>query len=57
MTVELQNPEAIAGIKALMERFGLTADQVVERVMLEMGTWVPLEVLGDPRHNDNKSEQ
>jgi hypothetical protein len=34
MTVELQNPEVIAEVEALMERFSLTADQVVERVML-----------------------
>jgi hypothetical protein len=57
MTVELQNSEVIAEVEALMERFSLTADQVVERVMLEMGTWVPTEVLGDPPRENNKSER
>ena len=42
MTVVLENPEAIAEIEELMARFGLSAEVVVERVILEAGVWMRL---------------
>ncbi len=31
-----------------MSRFGLTAGEVVERVMVDAGAWMPLEILAIP---------
>ena len=42
MTVTLDNPDAIAEIEELMARFGLSAEVVVERVILEAGVWIRL---------------
>ena len=46
MTVELDSPEVIAEIEALMARLGLSASEVVGRVILEAGAWMPMEALG-----------
>jgi hypothetical protein len=45
MNIEIKNPEAIAEIEELMERFDIPASVVVERVMVQMGSWVPIEIL------------
>lgn len=45
MTVTLQNPEAIAEIEQLMARFDLSAEGVLEAVILEAGAWMPMEIL------------
>ncbi|HEV2644994.1 MAG TPA: hypothetical protein VGU46_01375 [Acidobacteriaceae bacterium] len=45
MTIEITNPEAIAEIEELMERFNIPASLAVERVMVQMGGWVPTEIL------------
>jgi len=49
MTIELDSPEAVAEIEALMARFGLSAKDVVERVIVGAGVWMPMEALGDSR--------
>jgi hypothetical protein len=46
MTIDVTNPEAIAEIEGLMERFNISASLVVERVMVQMGGFVPTEILG-----------
>ena len=48
MTVTIENPEAIAEIEELMARFGLPAGVVVERLVLEAGSWMPMELLAHP---------
>jgi hypothetical protein len=48
MTISVENSEAVAEIEGLMARFELTADEVVERVILEAGTWMPMELLAYP---------
>ncbi|HEX9199260.1 MAG TPA: hypothetical protein VF865_06855 [Acidobacteriaceae bacterium] len=48
MTVTLENQDAIAEIEELMARFDLPADAVVDRVILEAGTWMPMELLAYP---------
>jgi hypothetical protein len=45
MTVVIENPEAIAEIEELMGRFGLSAEAVVERVIVNAGSWMPMETL------------
>ena len=56
MTVELDSPEAVAEIEALMARFGLSAKDVVERVILDAGVWVPMETLAYPRCGTGESQ-
>jgi hypothetical protein len=61
MTIVLENPEVIEQIEALMTRFQLPADVVVERVILEAGVWMPMETLAYPpsgpaKANDGDSE-
>ena len=51
MTLTINDPEAIAEIEELMARFGLSADVVVERVILEAGAWMPMEMLTYPRRS------
>ncbi len=48
MTPTIENPEAIAEIEELMARFGLPTDEVVERLVLEAGSWVPMELIAYP---------
>jgi hypothetical protein len=48
MTVVIENPEAIAEIEELMARFGLSAEVVVERLIIKAGTWMPMETLAYP---------
>jgi len=48
MTIILEKPEVIAEVDALMVRFGLSAEAAVERVILEAGTWMPMEALAYP---------
>jgi len=57
MTVELDNPEAVAEIEALMARFGLSAKDVVERVIVEAAVWMPTETLSYPRSLAGKSKR
>jgi hypothetical protein len=45
MTIEITNPEASAEIEELMERFNIPASVAVKRVMDQMGSWVPTEIL------------
>jgi hypothetical protein len=52
MIVTIENPEAVAEIEELMERFHLSAQAVVEGVILEAGVWMPMEILGYPRVGD-----
>jgi hypothetical protein len=49
VTLTVENPKAIAEIKELMSRFGLPADVVVERLVLEAGCWMPMELLATPK--------
>jgi hypothetical protein len=53
MTIEITNPEAIAEIEELMARFDIPASVVVERVMVQMGCWVPTETLGYPAPDES----
>jgi hypothetical protein len=48
--VNIETPEAIAEIEELMSRFALSAEQVVERVILEAGIWMPMELVGHEPH-------
>jgi len=49
MTVVLEDPEAIAEVEELMARFGLSAKDVVEKVIIDAGIWMPMETLAYPR--------
>ena len=49
MTLAIGNPKAIEEVAELMSRFGLPADVVVERLILEAGIRMPMELLADPR--------
>jgi hypothetical protein len=48
MTIEITSPDAITEIEHFMERFNIPASVVVERVMVQMGSWVPTEILAWP---------
>jgi aromatic ring-opening dioxygenase catalytic subunit (LigB family) len=48
MTIVLDSPAVITEIEELMARFNLSANDVVERVILEAGTWMPMELLAYP---------
>jgi hypothetical protein len=56
MTLEITNPEAIAEIEHFVERFNIPASVVVERVMIEMGSWVPTEVLAYPPKSETRAQ-
>ena len=56
MTLAIENPKAIAEIEELMSRFGLSADIVVERLVLEAGSWMPMELLAHPPEVDKIEE-
>jgi len=61
MTIVLENQEVIDEIEALMTRFQLPANAVVERVIMEAGVWIPMETLafhskGMTKANDGDSE-
>jgi len=56
MTVELDSPEVIAEIEALMARLGLSASEVVGRVILEAGAWMPMEALGAASSEGSKAQ-
>jgi hypothetical protein len=49
MTVTIENLEAIAEIEELMARFGLPAGVLVERLVLEAGSWMPMDLLAHRR--------
>jgi len=49
MTVEIDNPEAIAEIEEYMSRFNLSAKEVVERILIDVGIWMPMETLAYPK--------
>ncbi len=55
MMVVLDNPEAIEEINELMARFGLSAKDVVEKVIIDAGMWMPMETLAYPRHGTGES--
>jgi hypothetical protein len=48
VTITISNPEAIAEIKYLMDRFQFPAELVVERVLMGAGVFMPMEMLGYP---------
>jgi hypothetical protein len=52
MTVEITNDEAVAEIEILMERFGLSAETVVERLIIDAGCWMPMETMADSYWKD-----
>jgi hypothetical protein len=56
MTITLDDPEAIEEIEALMSRLGLSAKDVVERVIIDAGVWMPMETLAyrRPLSNDKR---
>ncbi|GGG72722.1 hypothetical protein [Edaphobacter dinghuensis] len=47
MIVDIQDAGAVAEVEELMARFGLSAEAVIERVILEAGCWMPMETLAD----------
>jgi hypothetical protein len=47
MTVDIQDVEAIGEIEGLMARFGLPAETVIERVIINVGCWMPMETLAN----------
>ena len=47
ISVTLENPEVIAEIEWLMARFDLSAEAVLESVIVEAGAWMPMEILAD----------
>ena len=55
MTVVLEDPEAIAEVEELMARFGLSAKDVVEKVIIDAGIWMPMETLAYPRRGTGES--
>jgi hypothetical protein len=48
VTLTIENPKAVTEIEKLMSRFGLSAGVVVERLVLEAGCWMPMELLAHP---------
>jgi hypothetical protein len=56
MTVVIDHPGVVAEIQALMVRFGLTAETVVERVIQEAVAWMPMETLACPHVESGESE-
>ena len=57
MTIVLDDPEAIEEIETLMKRFGLSSKDVVERVIIDAGMWMPMETLGYERPLASKRQQ
>ena len=57
MTVTLENPEAIAEIEQLMARFDLSAQAVLEAVMIEVGMWMPMENFARPLQSLRRIEE
>jgi hypothetical protein len=54
MKIEINNAEAVAEIKELMARFGISAETVVERIIIEAGCWMPMETLANSYWKDRK---
>ena len=48
MILTIEDPEAIAEIEELMSRFNLPANVVAERLIVEAGRWMPMELLAFP---------
>ena len=48
MTVTLKDPRVVSEIEQLMQRFQLPAETVLERLILEAGAWIPMELLAHP---------
>jgi hypothetical protein len=55
MIVEIQNPEAVTEVKELMARFVLSAETVVERLIIDAGCWMPMETLANSYWEDRAS--
>jgi hypothetical protein len=54
MKVEINNAEAVAEVEALMARFGLSAETVIERIIIDAGCWMPMETLANSYWQDRK---
>jgi hypothetical protein len=55
MKIDINNAEAVAEIEQLMGRFGLSAETVVERVIIGAGCLMPTGILASPYWQDRIS--